>query len=1213
MRILLDMQAIQTESRFRGIGRYSLAFAQAVIRNRGKHDIIIALNDMFPETIQPIREIFERLLPRENVVVWCAPSPEEGLWRSRNSERKIAELIREGFLASHKPDIIHICSLFEGFYDNAVTSIGLIDRETPISVTLYDLIPLLNADRCLTLNKDYAHQYRQKINYLRQASCLLAISESARQEGLQNLNMRESAIINVSGAIEQKFQQIQVDEDRKARVFQKYGLTRPFILYTGGADERKNLPALMQAFAALPQDLRQTHQLLFVGKMPDGNVSELTSKARLAGLRSDELLFTGYVDDEELVLLYNVCKLFVFPSWHEGFGIPPLEAMACGAPVISSNMTSLPEIIGNNEALFDPFDIPALTAKMIRALDDNLFRRRLSEHGIQQAKRFSWDLTAQKAIATWEGLLGESLRKTSNVLVDATEIFSSPKKRVLVLKLDHMGDLLLAYPALSKLRARYPNAQIDIVVGSWNKQLAEELRLFDHIFILDYFRQKSSFSPRSDDSGISNMLHQLDEYDIAIDLRRQRDTRHILSQVNAKLKVGYTSFNEDIDRNLDIVLTAYPDEQFISTPLNKSSIALQMIQLVDSIPGTPSDFIGVPQHDQQSSKTTCSVAIFPFAGNDVKEWGSSKFRQLAERLCASSIIGTTNIFVASDYDAARLALPHNDKLRIHVGLEISGLIKYMVDNSICVANNSFGAHLASHLGLTVIGIYGGHETINEWAPIYPNSYVIHTEAECSPCHIARRSDCPYGIACLEEIPVDLVYEKTIEAARSHIRGHISDVKRPIITLVNESRDIVEDIINALKELKLLTDKNDSKLAELAHCLSCSIQTGRTKKRLLVDVSELVQHDAKTGIQRVVRSMLGELLQNPPAGYSVEPVYASMNDGYRFARQFTRSFLGFDTNGICDGYIEYGPGDIFLALDLQLQLVPAKRDFYQMLRRWGIQVVFVVYDLLSVQMPQYFPEGNEDGFRQWLGVVLENDGAICISRTVADELAEWKNHCAKENGTPISISWIHLGSDIEKSMPSFGVPENADKIIRRISRQTTFLMVGTIEPRKAHAQVLQAFEQLWLDRSDVDLVIVGKSGWVDEAYISLLRDHPEQGRRLHWLESISDEYLREVYSASKCLIAASYGEGFGLPLIEAAEHNIHILARDIPIFREVAGPYATYFSGNAPHDLELSIRQWLACYKNGTVPQSRYIPRLTWAESYNMLIAALNITIEGNRC
>ena len=162
------------------------------------------------------------------------------------------------------------------------------------------------------------------------------------------------------------------------------------------------------------------------------------------------------------------------------------------------------------------------------------------------------------------------------------------------------------------------------------------------------------------------------------------------------------------------------------------------------------------------------------------------------------------------------------------------------------------------------------------------------------------------------------------------------------------------------------------------------------------------------------------------------------------------------------------------------------------------------------------------------------------------------------------------------------------------------MVSTVEPRKGHEQVLDAFEQLWDSGFDANLVIVGKQGWHVEALINRLRTHPEVGGRLLWLEGVSDEFLGQIYSTSTCLIVASKGEGFGLPLIEAAQHGLPIIARDLPVFREVAGDHAYYFNGQQAPELARTISEWKKHYEQGTHPHSESMPWLTWKQSADQL-------------
>ena len=169
---------------------------------------------------------------------------------------------------------------------------------------------------------------------------------------------------------------------------------------------------------------------------------------------------------------------------------------------------------------------------------------------------------------------------------------------------------------------------------------------------------------------------------------------------------------------------------------------------------------------------------------------------------------------------------------------------------------------------------------------------------------------------------------------------------------------------------------------------------------------------------------------------------------------------------------------------------------------------------------------------------------------------------------------------------------------------SILMVGTIEPRKAHAQALAAFERLWAEGTAVNLVIVGKQGWMVEALVERLRNHPEKGRRLFWIEGANDALLLRIYAAATALLAASEGEGFGLPLIEAAQHGLPIIARDLDVFKEVAGEHAFYFNGGV-HELAARLNEWLSLHAQQKQPLSAKMPWLTWRESAKQLIAVVN--------
>lgn len=381
------------------------------------------------------------------------------------------------------------------------------------------------------------------------------------------------------------------------------------------------------------------------------------------------------------------------------------------------------------------------------------------------------------------------------------------------------------------------------------------------------------------------------------------------------------------------------------------------------------------------------------------------------------------------------------------------------------------------------------------------------------------------------------------------------------------------------------------------------QPPRGLRQLFVDISALVESDLRTGIQRVVRSVLKALIDAPPPGWRVEPVYGDGgNRPYRYARRYMLQQLGLADPGLEDAPLALRPDDVFLGLDLYTNGTAQNRAQLMAMRQQGVAVHFVVYDVLPMLRPDWFPFGTQDYFGDYLDTLSEvANGVVCISRAVADELTGWMAERPWRRQSPLKLGYFHLGADIDASKPSFGLSENAEQVFAAVAARPSLLMVGTLEPRKGHAQALAAFDLLWQQGVDANLVIVGKEGWMVEQLAKRLRSHPEREQRLFWLAGVSDEMLLKLYQSCSGLLAASEGEGFGLPLIEAAQHGIPILARDIPVFREVTGAHAHYFRAADAAQLGAALTEWLALLTDGKAPGSDGMPWLKWQQSAQQLV------------
>jgi glycosyltransferase involved in cell wall biosynthesis len=380
------------------------------------------------------------------------------------------------------------------------------------------------------------------------------------------------------------------------------------------------------------------------------------------------------------------------------------------------------------------------------------------------------------------------------------------------------------------------------------------------------------------------------------------------------------------------------------------------------------------------------------------------------------------------------------------------------------------------------------------------------------------------------------------------------------------------------------------------------------KQLLLDISELARFDHRTGIQRVVRSIVTQLLADDVCSFRVEPVYYS-DRKYVYARRFTEEFLGRAIarcdNTISDDTISIEPGDIFLGLDLSLNTISETSELLRAFRTQGVYVCFIVYDILPLLRPDWWPASFAATFSGWFSsITAVSDKLICISRATAEDVRKWLQMNPIARGTALDIGYFHLGTDFTTRSPTSLMPLDSADVMAAIAARPTYLSVGTIEPRKGYAQLLAGFDLLWARGIKANLVIVGKAGWMVDHLLERIRHHPQLGTQLFWLAGISDEYLDKLYAVSTGLIAASEGEGFGLPLIEAARYHVPIIARDLQVFREIAGESAYYFSGTAPEDLASAIATWIQFNSTCEAPRGARIRWLTWRESAQKLLEAL---------
>ncbi|QYR54001.1 glycosyltransferase family 4 protein [Lysobacter soyae] len=408
------MQACQTDSRDRGIGRYAFSLVSAMLE-MGFRDIhTTLLLDGVEE--HRLGELRRKLRAREVGAKTATYSyPSSASFTDLHRElRESAALLKARTAEALESDVILCTSFFE--VGERFTAELSTDRSVAKAVIAYDLIPLSFPEMYLPEGEFISTWYREKVGLLADFDLFLAISEATKRDLIEHLGVDEAKIVVIGAGLDVHLASVEgIDEDD---VLGKFGIDRPFVLMVGNADWRKNCIGALEAFSMLPADVRDTHQLVFTRVGTD--VTDAL-KAEHSSLK-DSVVVAGQVSEEELATLYKRCAVFYFPSHYEGFGLPILEAMAAGAPVLSSNAGALPEVIHTAEALFSPDNSSEGAELLARALSDESFRSRLKAGAIEHAHGFTWSKCATLAIEALRGLSVVQAPKATKWLPSESEI-----------------------------------------------------------------------------------------------------------------------------------------------------------------------------------------------------------------------------------------------------------------------------------------------------------------------------------------------------------------------------------------------------------------------------------------------------------------------------------------------------------------------------------------------------------------------------------------------------------------------------------------------------------------------------------------------------------------------------------------------------------------------------------------------------------------------
>jgi glycosyltransferase involved in cell wall biosynthesis len=1070
MRIVLDLQGAQSDTnRFRGIGRYSLALAEAIARQAGEHEVWLALNGRIPDSLEPLRSEFAHLIPPERIRIFELPGPVAQEDPANSWRRQASELLREKFLADLCPDVVHVSTLFEGHDNEVVTSVGRLDPTLPTACTLYDLIPLLRSDTYLR-DPGFKRLYMRRLQSLKRADLLLAISESSRREAIEALEIAPDRIATIGAGLPPSFQEAAASQSAMEALTARHRLRLPFVLYTGGDDSRKNLEGLIEAFALLPSEMRAAYQLAIVCKLSEGTRGRLAGLAEKLTLDPKSVVFAGYVPDEDLRLLYAKCSLFVFPSLHEGFGLPILEAMACGAPVIGSNCTSIPEVIDRRDALFDPEEPRSIAERMFEVLSNAGLRENLKVWGRERAKAFTWEACADKALQAFE-----ALHSKQRIAPSATHRPSTRHRPLLALvaPLPPARTGIAGYSAkLLQYLARHYEIVCIVDQEVTDPSFTEEYPVHGPQWlatnegrverILYHFgnspAHRHMFELLERYPGVV-VLHDFYLGDVLNDMARSGFAPGAFSEA-LYASHGLSALAKDKLEGRGAAVAAYPCNSAVLNGAlgvlvhSRHAIALArkwygsgdsaLIRQVPFLPLAPNPAERRAARQRlklpETAFVVCSFGLVtPVKLNDrlLEAWLASPLAE--EEACCLIFVGAND---GGSYGNRLLDRMAGSGIASHIRItgycEESEYSDYLASADLAVQLRTSGRGetsaaifdcLARKVPL-VINANGSAAELPDDVVVKLDDNFANEDLSAALARLRTDPDLRLNLAARSALYVNQEHHP------ERIAGLYWDIIEEIYATGPQAQE--QSLVQAIARISAPAGPAKADLAAVARALAANRQRSGPPQ-ILVDVTNVAQSDFPTGTEDGTHSFVTALIADPPSGYRIEPVRAS-SGGYLYARRFACACLSLHENGLVDDPVMTYRGDIFIRLDYCADLLPSLKPWFLEQRRHGTQIIFVVPDLAPLLRPEQFPlESHSIAVTSMNSVAEVADGVICLTRASVDELHQWLGVAKPQRLQPLSLGFLDLGIDSQIASPPTGLSEESSW--QQSSRQLMGLALG----------------------------------------------------------------------------------------------------------------------------------------------------------------------------
>lgn len=1203
----MDLSPCQvTNSELNGARAYARALLAGLWSQRGSYEMMAMVEKDWPWTgrwpgLRWLRRPpFHHLCPPPN----SAPSPGQDV---------LMGLAYNKFISPWRFDIVHNFAL--GEEKQALFSHDLKSPGQIVSATLGDFSHWLDS---LEFSADYSQCYLSMMNWLKGCDLLLTSSVGVSKLAEDVLGLASWRLVAVPPALPPDQGKESPSPPEIKAIRNRYGLNSGYIL---GLAAPGRLETMLSAFAGLPSELRSTNRLVLWGVRSEAR-SMVKWRGRGAGLRDEDIVFLDDPDSWNRSALLQGCSAFIMASTYEGFGLPALEAMSYGAPVLVADREGLTEIMDHPAARFRAGSSDDLTVALYRILSDKALAENIGAHGRKRAGDFTCERSGRVA---WEAF-NEALNRQRKAGVKYARSGWLPRRRLAYLfpLPENRPDLKKYAEEVGPWLNHFFEADIYTDWPEGEKppawlQPCQVYRLND--FDSAAFNYETIIYNLADTAEHGPLLELLAKWPGVVvlhDVYLKRALKNFLPVENLWISEMFYAHGPRFRRWL-LAESGAMRPELLKLPGSKRVLD-QALGVV-----TPSSFVAEACRIHYPEGINASIRLIP--GKNVSEPSAELLKSLREKyklaandlvimalgpigpaslsgllleafraseVSSKGVLFLADYFVGGSEQTTLRCLPEakepDGRIRLMAPVDDDDLQELMSLTDVVVhlrPDHSGGLTPGAAMDALawgrplIVNYHGGFKEL-------PEAVVWKLAARPSPEDLTQ---------ALNLLGADENRRQQLgRAGRDYLFQRLHPRER-VARLAAATHDFYKRRLQQYEDLKGLEGLPAADRLQATDALQAYGQTfskpSFDRARIFLYLGRTASSTVETGIPRVSKNIVRNLYTLDRPGF--EPVAFDFEDGRMVSPyKWLKEHGCLTDTEPTEPLMEFRPGDYILMIDPYISREEDMAPLFQSARQTGCQVISVVYDIIALTHPHTVPDSSIDAYFKWVPFVAEqSDAVIGISQAGIEEFGDW----VRKN-EPSQYPRLHL------THWTLGCSELAEQLKVCPKSEPYMLMVGSIEPRKNHDLAIDALKILRQRGIPLKLCVAGRNTWMSKSLFDRLKGGQEPGVELCY--NLSDHDLAGLYAGAKALLFPSQTEGFGLPLVEAAQYGTPIICSDIPVFREICGPHASYVNISSASSLAAGLEDWLRLAQAGQSPDSSLIKYLTWEDSaIHLLTAVLN--------